>query len=393
MKNHCPSCQSDLLKTVFTHSGIPTNSCLLFDSAQEARQVSRGDFALHVCCRCGLYFNAAFDEALCRYNGHYEETQSYSPTFRRYMESITKDLIQRHDLRHKKVLEIGCGKGEFLASLCERGENWGTGYDPSFRQDRHPSPHAERLDFRAEYFTTGSKREPWDLIINRMTLEHVPDIAGFFAMVKATMQDHPAALCYTQVPNSIQLITQGLVCDMLYEHCNYFTQSALSSALQQAGFAPGQTQISFGNQHLAIEARVGQIAACNAADSSEQIEAQAAQFSQRLSRHIERWNHRLETFRKQQQRVIIWGSGSKATAFLDYHHWQEELIAVVDINPNRHASYMAGSGHPIIAPQQLIGDSPYASPDVVIIMNPNYRTEIQEMLLQLGLMPTLLTLT
>ena len=41
------------------------------------------------------------------------------------------DLIRRYDLRGKEVIEIGCGKGEFLSLLCEVGDNRGVGFDPA----------------------------------------------------------------------------------------------------------------------------------------------------------------------------------------------------------------------------------------------------------------------
>ena len=42
----------------------------------------------------------------------------------------------KEGLRGKDIIEIGCGKGEFLLLLCEMGNNRGTGFDPGFVSER-----------------------------------------------------------------------------------------------------------------------------------------------------------------------------------------------------------------------------------------------------------------
>jgi hypothetical protein len=58
---------------------------------------------------------------------------------------------------------------------------------------------------------------------------------------------------------------------------------------------------------------------------------------------------------------------------------------VVDINPHKRGKHLAGGGQRVIAPDDL-KDNP---PDVVILMNPIYRDEIEADLARLGLSPEL----
>ena len=86
---------------------------------------------LAVCANCGFIFNSAWDPQSTIYSDQYEETQGFSPTFNTFNRAIAEELVNSYDIRGKTVLEIGCGKGEFLSLICKLGGNRGIGYDPS----------------------------------------------------------------------------------------------------------------------------------------------------------------------------------------------------------------------------------------------------------------------
>ena len=80
----------------------------------EAVSFPRGSLRLAFCGACGFITNTAFDPAPQDYADSYEETQGFSPTFNDFANDLAKRWVERHDLDGKQVLEIGCGKGEFL---------------------------------------------------------------------------------------------------------------------------------------------------------------------------------------------------------------------------------------------------------------------------------------
>jgi hypothetical protein len=71
--------------------------------------------------------------------------------------------------------------------------------------------------------------------------------------------------------------------------------------------------------------------------------------------------------------VVLWGASSKAVAYLQALEVRDEVTAVVDINPIKHGKYLAGSGLAIVGPDDLVG----IDPSTVIVMNPAYRSEVQ----------------
>ena len=91
--------------------------------------------------------------------------------------------------------------------------------------------------------------------------------------------------------------------------------------------------------------------------------------------------------REREQQAVIWGSGSKGVAFLTTLQIKDDISYAVDINPRRRGTFMAGTGHEIVAPDFLRE----LRPDLVIVMNPVYRQEIQRDLSRMGLQPQLVT--
>ena len=75
-------------------------------------------------------------------------------------------------------------------------------------------------------------------------------------------------------------------------------------------------------------------------------------------------------------------------AFLNNFDQDKQIKHVVDINPHRQGHYMPLTGQQIVSPEQLKA----IQPDIVIIMNAIYVSEIQDVLANLKLIPEVITL-
>ena len=151
MQTICPNCKIPGMTVFYEIKKVPVHSVLLLTTRDEAVSYPTGDIALGFCESCGFISNVAFDPDLHEYSSRYEATQSYSPTFTAFATRLANRLIERHDLREKDIIEIGCGQGEFLIQLCELGENRGTGFDPAYLSERLTSPAKDRITFIADF--------------------------------------------------------------------------------------------------------------------------------------------------------------------------------------------------------------------------------------------------
>ncbi|MFT5316661.1 MAG: hypothetical protein ACI9UK_002507, partial [Candidatus Krumholzibacteriia bacterium] len=123
----CPNCQDGTMEIFHSAKSVPTNSCILLSSREEAMAYPTGDITLGFCNDCGFVSNTSFDPKLTEYSGRYEETQGFSPTFQKFHQALADRVIEEFKLDGRDILEIGCGKGEFLLLLCAGGRNRGVG--------------------------------------------------------------------------------------------------------------------------------------------------------------------------------------------------------------------------------------------------------------------------
>lgn len=386
-REKCPGCGKGM-EPFFELLDVPTNSCILLQSVDEARNYPRGDIVLGYCKGCGFVCNLAFDEKLTEYSSRYEETQGYSPTFQKFHRDLAQDLVRRFRVYNKDILEIGCGKGEFLAMLCELGGNRGTGFDPGYDDSRDILSGIQDVHVIQDFYSSKYGGVQADLVCCKMTLEHIAESRQFARLSRQAMRPCADSVLYFLVPNAMRILQDCAFEDVYYEHCSYFTAGSLARLFRSCGFSIERLGMEYGDQYLSVEGRL-------AGDDKEnlplpeerdldQVGALVNSFASRCASEIDTWKRKLSEARSRGG-LVLWGSGSKAVAFLSAVDAGGLVSKVVDINPYRQGHYMSGSGQPIIAPSSLAEDPP----ETVIIMNPNYRNEIAAELASIGLKPTL----
>ncbi len=386
----CPSCGATGMSVFYAVPQVPVHSVLLLATRAEALNYPRGDIALAFCSHCGFIANVAFDPRMHEYSSKYEETQGFSPTFNAFHRKLAEQLITRYDLRGKQVIEIGCGKGEFLTLLCEMGHNRGIGIDPAYVSERNQSAVKDQIIFIKDLYSEKYAHYHGDFICCKMTLEHIQDVAGFLGIVHRSIGDRSDTVVFFQIPEVRRILRDVGFWDIYYEHCSYFSKGSLARLFRRCGFAVLDLWTDYDDQYLMIEARpaTGQpVPLLAEEDDLDALAHDVAYFVANYQRIQEQWKRYLRAMHQQGQRVVLWGSGSKGVAFLTTLGIQDEIEYTVDINPYKHGMYMAGTGQEIVGPEFL---RTYR-PDVVIVMNPVYRPEIQRDLEQMNLYPDLLT--
>jgi hypothetical protein len=171
--------------------------------------------------------------------------------------------------------------------------------------------------------------------------------------------------------------------DVYYEHCSYFSPGSLARLFRRCGFDVIGLGREYDDQYLMIEARPGDGTGGARFPEEEDLRLLAAEverYRNQIHPTLHRWKNFLQAAMRHHKKVVLWGGGSKGVAFLTTLQIWEEIEYAVDINPNKHGMYMAGTGQRTVGPEFL---REYR-PDVVVIMNPIYREEIQRELDRLG---------
>jgi SAM-dependent methyltransferase len=388
--NTCPACAGSSLTQFYEIPAIPVHSVLQMYTRESAVGYRRANLSLAFCRSCGFIFNSIFDPSVHEYSADYEETQGYSEAFNSFHRALARDLVERHNLRGRRVIEIGCGKGEFLLLLCRIGANKGIGIDPAYVEGRLEMNETDQLQFIREFYSERSADLEADFVCCKMTLEHIHTPAELITALHKSLRDRLDTVVFFQVPDVTRVLSELAFWDVYYEHCSYFSAGSLAQLFRSRGFEVTNVDTTYGGQYLTIEAKPSATGAYELASTEEDVDGLAdlvERFSRLVPGQIELWRELLMRSRDRGLRVVLWGSGSKAVAFLHAVDTINCIEHVVDINPHRQGTFIAGKGQEIVAPEFL---REYR-PDIVIAMNPVYEQEIGKQLAEMGLRPTLLS--
>lgn len=384
----CPACGAGGLERFHTQTGAPSNSCLLLPTKEEAETFPRGTIDLHYCAECGFIANMAFETSLAEYSARYEETQGFSPRFSSFASSLARRWVERYDLTGRAVLEVGCGKGEFLVMMSEAGIGTGIGIDPGVHPERIDNAAADRLTWIPDFYSGDYAHLKADAVVCRHTLEHISDVAGFIQMVRRNIGDLLDTVVLFELPDSLRVLDEVAFWDVYYEHCSYFSTGSLARLFEASGFEVLDLSLEYDGQYLILEARpVGEGATAKpwSVDDRPALFAGTKKFADGYRATIRKWEAKLAAVTSGGT-TVIWGASSKGVAFLsELGHYVE---AAVDINPHKHGMYMAGTGHRIHPPEDL----QTIRPDLVIVMNPIYVDEIRTQLEELDISPQVVAL-
>jgi hypothetical protein len=384
----CPNCLHGSMATFYELDPVPVHSVALVRSRDAAISFPTGRIELGACQTCGFISNIAFDEKKMNYSPDCEETQGFSPTFTTFHRKLASDLIARFDLHNKTVLEIGCGKGEFISLLCAIGSNHGIGFDPAFVPSRTPAEGGDAVTFHQELYSERSAHVDADFIACKMTLEHIPDTHVFVSTVRRAIGDKTPTVFF-QVPDMSRVLKDVAFWDIYHEHCSYFTENSLRTLFTLCGFDVLETWRDYDDQYLMITATPAPLGAAPRIDSVSKTELkQVWTFADQVARRTDFWRHTLQDAQRNHKKIVLWGSGSKAVSFLSSMGpiGSQSIEYVVDINPYRQSCFMPGTGQQIVGPEFLTS----YKPNLVVVMNSIYIPEIEADLRRMHLHPTVM---
>ena len=331
---------------------------MLRDQAR-ARAVPTADLHLRHCPSCDLVHNSAFRADLMRYHDPYNGSQAASPTFGAFQQALAQRAAAHFGLdAGSRVVDIGAGKGEFLAALADRTGCEGVGIDPAPASDPHPRVRMIAEALHDRHASLGA-----DLVVCRHTLEHILAVRPFLGRLTATAR--PGAGVLIEVPAVERILAESAFWDIYHEHATTWSARALARAAAAAGIAVEALEPVYDGQYLLLLGRVGGSSARPLPEGGLDWSGFAAS----VEASITRWRASIDAWSAAGP-WGVWGAGSKAVAFL--HAVGGAPAAVVDLNAERQGSYLPVLGLPVDAPHRLSS----LGPPHVLAMNPIYRQEI-----------------
>lgn len=361
---------------------IPVLCGVHYATREEALASPLGRMTLGYCRNCAYVRNLAFDPQVMVYDTTMDTNLHHSAAFRSFSSELVAGLVERHTLKGKAILDIGCGQGEFLRELCEHAEATGVGYDAMYAGAEGPDPsgavfHSSRAPMNA--------LAEFDFVSSRHWFEHEDDPYAFLTALRERAGDREVS-GYIEVPDAAyDLATAGW--EVIYPHVSYFNASALATIAERAGWHVTAEGTWFGGmfRYLEFSTTPG-----DSRDRTEERDRQVGAvegFADRQRGELARWQATITQLRDTGARPVLWGAGSRGVQFLTQVDPDCRLAAVVDVNPRKWGRYLPVTGHRVDAPDSLRE----LQPGAVIITNPSYTQEIASSLADLGVAAQILT--
>jgi len=379
----CTVCGADQFLDFLSLTGIPAQDGVLWPTRTEAVNAPKGDITLSLCLNCSYVGNRTFEPELLKFTG-YNVSSEYSPLFRKFIETLAAGLIERYAVRNKTVIDIGCGNGFFLKTICAMGGNRGVGFDPSYTDLTGKDGQSKDVQFFQDYYSERYAKHKGELVCCRQVIDHLGDPRTFLQMVRRVIGDKMDSVVYFEVPSPQRRLQEFVPWNVGYEHGSFFFPESFRLFFELCGFDVKDVALCHSGDYLGIEAVPSRDGAAtgNPVSTAEtnRLAGDLKTLSSRLDAEVSRWRKRLEEMKKKGTRAIPWGAGEHGIGFLNILSIQELMPFIVDINPSRVGKYLPGTGQQVVAPEFLVE----YKPDLVIITNSTYENEIKAHVKKLG---------
>lgn len=268
-------------------------------------------------------------------------------------------FAQRYNLRTKKVLEIGCGRGEYLALVQESGME---AYGLEYLHDSVQQCEADGLKVSRGFIEEGTERlenAPFDAFMILNYLEHLPCLNATLKGMHANLKH--GGLGLVEVPNFDMIMQKMLFSEFTRDHLFYFTRDTLTTALALNGFDVVECSEVWHNYILsAVVRKRGKL------DVSPFLRNQN-RLKEEVHRYIKRYT---------EKKIAVWGAGHQSLAAISMLDLAGSIRYVIDSAPFKQGRYTPATHLPIVAPETLNTDPVEA----VLVIAAGYSDEVAKIL-------------
>jgi 2-polyprenyl-3-methyl-5-hydroxy-6-metoxy-1,4-benzoquinol methylase len=372
---NCPVCESDSKEPLYRQ---------VFADVKKVSFLKGYDVV--VCNRCGFAFadNIPSQKAFDRYyqrQSKYEKPESSVNLSRlgalenglEFISTFVKNI-------GVPILEIGCGSGDFLRYLQEKGFANLTAMEPSPQ-----SVNSLRRELGIQAIE-GSISHPesgqtYDLVMLLTVLEHVVDLEGALKNISALLNS--GGLLFIRVPDVCRFpdFDDSPFQQFSPEHINYFSTVSTANLLARHGYTLRKTQeiplresddsilpminLMFRKSDHKNEFTPGKDAATRT-QLKKYIDASMAK-----ERSIQ---EKIEPFAISQEPIIVWGVGTHTLRLLELGALKKCNIAAF-IDSNTHYEGGLFNNVPVHSPGEL-----HKYPHKILISSKVFQTEISDVI-------------
>ncbi len=351
------------------------------------------DLEVCQCSACGLV------QLNCEPVSYYKDViraAAVSPEMGAFRSQQFRGFVEQFGLQDKKVIEIGCGRGEYLSIMQQCGVRaYGVEHLKSSVEQCRAAGLAVSCGF-VEGNDFSSDDAPFDAFFILNFFEHLPRPLETLAGIGSLLA--PEAVGLVEVPNFDMILRTKLFSEFIADHLFYFTKETLATTLRLGGFdVLDCTELWHDYVISAIVKKRGKgdrHLLCEAPGTDRRL---VGPFRQKVPvpfSHEKREPLDLSLFLEQMTqfragiesylrgfaagRVAVWGAGHQALALIALLDLAGKIKYVVDSAPFKQGKFTPATHVPIVPPETLDSDPVNA----VIVMAASYSDEVAGILKQ-----------
>ncbi len=333
-------------------------------SAQGFEIESRGQTSgisleIYQCVKCGLVQHTV---PPVNYYREVIRAIAFSIEMEQFRINQFRGWINAHHLKDKRIIEIGCGRGEYMNLLQKAGAAHVFGLEYSltnvqYANDSGYSVFHGYLDESSEKLEIGK----FDAFSIFSFLEHWPDPSKSLLQLNRFLNDGAQGII--EVPNFDFILSNNLYSEFIVDHIFYFNKSSLCNLLESNGFSVQFIEPIWHDYILS-------------ASVSKRKPIDSSGFVKRQSHVIEQIIDYVSSFSK--SNIVVWGAGHQALAVISMADLGFKISHIVDSAKFKQNRYTPGSDLLIKHPDSLLTDRPSA----LLIIAASYSDEVCKIVLE-----------
>ncbi len=311
------------------------------------------DLSIYQCNACGILQHT---NRPVPYYRDVIRASAYSPEMKAFRIKQFRSFLNRFDLKDKKIIEVGCGRGEFVELMMRAGAQNVFGLEHSVSAVRQARKRGLNV---FQGYPEGSeyriKNNPFDAFYTLNFLEHAPYINEFLKNIQINLADDAVGL--VEVPNFDMMVYESMISEFIRDHIFYFTKDSFRHLLECNGFEVLELEAIWYNYILSAVVR-------------KRRRIDLSHFSTALADLTLEFNDLKDRFRG--KKIVVWGAGHQALAVLSMTGIYKSIDYVVDSAEFKQGLYCPGSKLEVKGPDILLKDRP----DLIIVMCGSYSDEV-----------------
>ncbi len=276
-------------------------------------------------------------------------------------------FVKKNNLKNKKILEIGCNKGENIKILKNFAKNV---FGIEFNKTSYDYCRKSKLNVY-KYFLDNKNikipHKPFDAFFILNFLEHIPNLNIFFETLKKNLSKDFVGII--EVPNFDMIEKKGLYTELILDHLYYFNKMTFKNILRKYGFKVIKIDNLFHGYILSATVTNG--------EKSRSIKKFSKIFNiNKVIKSLNIFNDKINQFIKKNNinKFIVWGAGHQSLMIISYFKLRKYIPYLVDSSPNKQNKYIPGSRIKVYDPKILTKENDIRN---IVVIAGGYSEEIK----------------